>query len=94
VAGTGSAGAMAGLDERASIAESYRFAEVEAAGRSPTYQRLAEGVAEDASLLDYLISLPPDKRQPNLLFAVARYLLDGPVDLGSCGSSSPTEPRS
>jgi hypothetical protein len=32
--------------------------------------------------LRFLGSLPPDKRQPNLLFAAARYLLGVPADTG------------
>jgi hypothetical protein len=49
-----------------------RFAEQEAAGRSPLYEWLALGVAEDADALAFLVTLPEAKRQPNLLFAAVR----------------------
>ncbi len=58
-----------------SIAERYRrSAELEAHGRSPLYEALALGVAEDRDLLTFLLSLPESKRQPNLLFGVIRHL--------------------
>jgi hypothetical protein len=38
-------------------------------------------VAGDASVLRFLRSLPAEKRQPNLLFAAARYLLGAPADI-------------
>ncbi|MFE9689702.1 DUF2332 domain-containing protein [Micromonospora sp. NPDC005806] len=60
--------------------DSYRrFAEREARGQSPTYERLALAVAADADLLALLDRLPAPKRQPNLLFGAARFL-GGPVD--------------
>ena len=46
-----------------------RFAAVEAHGRSPIYEALAPGVAADAFALEFLATLPDEKRQPNLLFA-------------------------
>jgi hypothetical protein len=53
----------------------YReFAAREARGRSPLYERLALGVAEDADLLRLLNRAPSSKRQPNLLFASVRFL--------------------
>jgi hypothetical protein len=68
----------------ASTAQIYRgFARQEARGRSPAYEALAEGVAGDRVILRFLGSLPPEKRQPNLLFAAARYLLDVPADLAA-----------
>ena len=62
-------------------AERYRrFAAQEAAGSSPTSERLARAVAGSAELLQRLdAGLPPAKRQPNLLLAAAR-LLDAPLD--------------
>lgn len=45
---------------------------------SPSYAALSRGVAGDADLLRRLDTLPPPKRQPNLLFAAVRFL-DGPV---------------
>ena len=53
----------------------YRwFAEHEAAGSSPRYERLAHAVADSDELLGWLNELPASKRQPNLLFATVRYL--------------------
>jgi hypothetical protein len=73
---------MYGLNNQLSTAENYRqFARREAAGRSPAYERLALFVADSAPLLDFLGQLPADKRQPNLLFAAARYLLGTPADI-------------
>ena len=66
-------------DERARLSASYRrFAEEEARGRSPLYEELARGIATDNEMLDLLLSLPRQKRQPNLLFAAARSLLGTP----------------
>jgi Uncharacterized protein conserved in bacteria (DUF2332) len=54
------------------VAERYqRFAEREARGCSPLYERFALGVAGDPELLALLESLPPAKQQPNLLFEPA-----------------------
>jgi hypothetical protein len=61
------------------IAEQYAaFAAGETHGVSPAYERLSLAVAGDAELLALLATLPPAKRQPNLLFGVVR-LLGGPV---------------
>ncbi len=51
-----------------------RFADEEARGRSPLYEALARGVAENASLLKLLAGMPLAKRQPNLLFAAVRHV--------------------
>lgn len=57
----------------------YRwFASEEATGSSPVYAELATAVAGDQQLLRLLDELPRLKRQPNLLFAAARFAL-GPV---------------
>ncbi|MEU4675823.1 DUF2332 domain-containing protein [Micromonospora sp. NPDC023737] len=48
-------------------------------GLSPAYERLALAVSRDDDLLALLGTLPPAKRQPNLLFGVVR-LLGGPVE--------------
>jgi hypothetical protein len=58
-----------------------RFAEREARGRSPRYERLAHGVAGDSDVIAFLLSLPPEKRQPNLLLAAARHLFGVPADI-------------
>jgi hypothetical protein len=61
--------------ERHRLATRYRrFAEEEARGRSPRYESFARGVAGDAEVLDFLASLPDEKRQPNLLLAAVRHL--------------------
>src|SRR5579862_1773473 len=64
----------------AAIANAYRrFADEEARGRSPLYQLLACGVAADADIVSFLLSLPPEKRQPNLLLAAWRSLFGIPA---------------
>jgi uncharacterized protein DUF2332 len=68
---------MHGHDLGLSAAENYRAFAEDARGRSPVYELLATSVAEDPDILRFLGSLPPEKRQPNLLFAAARYLLGG-----------------
>ena len=80
-------GRMAGHDAMQATAEKYRrFARLEAAGRSPAYERLALAVAADAAILAFLQGLPPAKRQPNLLFAAARWILGSPAEIGSLRS--------
>jgi hypothetical protein len=54
------------------------FATREARGVSPAYEELSLGVARDGEVVMLLDTLPPVKRQPNLLFGVVR-LLGGPV---------------
>jgi hypothetical protein len=57
-----------------STADLYRhFAEAEARDWSPCYEEWSRGVADDPGLLTRLDALPAPKRQPNLLFAAARY---------------------
>ena len=51
-----------------------RFAESEAAGRSPAYEALAHAVAGDPALLSLIDALPPSRRRPNLVLAAAKYL--------------------
>ena len=51
-----------------------RFAAQKARGRSPLYELLANRVAHDQELIDFLDKLPAEKRQPNLLLAAVRYL--------------------
>ncbi len=55
------------------------FAEFEAAGSSPSYERICHAVAADDRLLARLDGLPAPKRQPNLLLAAGRFL-DAPLD--------------
>ncbi|SFE33514.1 hypothetical protein SAMN04487819_11177 [Actinopolyspora alba] len=71
---------MAGIESGMSTAENYRRFGVAVAEKSPQYGALAEAVASDAEILGLLETLPSEKRQPNLLFAAARYLLGRPAD--------------
>ena len=73
---------MHGHDLGSSAAENYRAFAEDARGRSPLYESLAGAVAGDAAILGFLGSLPPEKRQPNLLFAAARYLRGEPARPG------------
>ena len=74
----------AGDDGTADVARAYRmFAQREARGRSPAYEALASAVADDAGIVGFVATLPAAKRQPNLLFAAARYLLGAPASIGS-----------
>ena len=86
---------MNGLDPALETAENYRrFAMHEAAGRSPAYERLAYAVAEDDLVLSFLEDLPAPKRQPNLVFAAARYILGsppGPASLRSLVTDMPVK---
>jgi hypothetical protein len=74
---------MSGHDLRAGTAENYRAFAAEARGRSPRYEQLATAVADDPLVLAFLENLPTAKRQPNLLFAAACYLLGEPADLAA-----------
>lgn len=76
-----------GHEAQRSTAENYRrFAELEARGRSPVYERWAAAVAADADVLHFLDRLPPSKRQPNLLFAAVRWLAGTPGDYAALRS--------
>jgi len=60
-------GAMIGHDHELTTAENYRrFARrhLEAAGRSPVYEALAEAVADDEDILGFLGRRSAAKRQP------------------------------
>ena len=59
----------------------YRAFAAEARGRSPQYGTSPGTAGRDQQVLAFLATLPPAKRQPNLLFAAARYLLGEPADL-------------
>jgi len=78
--------AIGGLDPRLGTAENYRVFGREARGRSPVYESLAASVADDGLILGFLAGLPRPKRQPNLLFAAARYLLGAPPGIGTLRS--------
>jgi len=66
---------MGGLDPQLSIADNYRAWGRDARGLSPAYEMLSYSVAEDDLILRFLAALPEPKKQPNLLFAAASYLL-------------------
>lgn len=51
-----------------------RFARDEAGGRSPLYARWAAGIADDPQTARVLARIPAGRRQPPLVFAVARLL--------------------
>lgn len=66
---------MLGADPKRTVAENYRdFGRISAAGKSPLYQKLCEGVANDPEMLEFLYRQPGPKRQPNLLLAGTRFL--------------------
>jgi hypothetical protein len=68
------------VDDPVATAERYRrFARVEAAGMSPTYEALALAVADDPRVLALLGRVEQHQQQPNLLFGAMR-LLGAPVD--------------
>jgi len=54
------------------VVTQYRGFAKEAA-ESPTFADWAAGVAEDAEVQAWIATLPPVKRQPNLVFAAARW---------------------
>jgi hypothetical protein len=68
-------------DRAAAVTESYRQFARQVRSVSPAYASLAASVADDSDAVGFITSLPPPKRQPNLLFAAARYLLGGPPDI-------------
>ncbi|HEV3383075.1 MAG TPA: DUF2332 domain-containing protein [Trebonia sp.] len=70
-------------EQRKSIVSQYRDFASEARGKSPRYVELGNAVAEDEVILDFLRALPGPKRQPNLLFAAACYLLGEHADVGA-----------
>jgi hypothetical protein len=74
---------IGGHDPQRSTAENYLIFGREARGRSPVYESLSAAVAEDDLILEFLATLPRAKRQPNLLFAAARFLLDAPPAIGT-----------
>ncbi|MFP5071745.1 DUF2332 domain-containing protein [Pseudonocardia nantongensis] len=71
---------MIGAEAGRTTAENYRrFAEREARGKSPLYEELAAGIADDDEVLALIDTLPPGKRQPNLVLAAARFLYGTPT---------------
>lgn len=64
---------MTGLET--DVREAYsRFGEREARGNSPFYEDVCALIAADDVLLERISTLPPAKRQPNLVLGAARFL--------------------
>ncbi len=61
------------MEPYAEVAESYRDFASYAASDSSTFAAWANAVAEDAEVEAWIASLPRLKRQPNLVFAAARW---------------------
>lgn len=57
-----------------------RFAEVDARGSSPIYEKLALAVCCSAELLAFIAALPQERRQPNLFLAAVRKVAGVPRD--------------
>jgi hypothetical protein len=55
------------------VIEEYRDFATYAAGDSPCFEEWAAGVSGDEEVVAWLGTLPPIKRQPNLVFAAARW---------------------
>jgi hypothetical protein len=65
--------------DRNSIAKRYRtFAIEEVRGASEVYETLALGIAGSSEILDFITSLPADRRQPNLFLAAVRHVCGVP----------------
>src|ERR1700687_3039403 len=70
---------MPNESELKQIADRYAtFAADEARGSSEIYQRLAQAVAGSADVVEFLATLPPERRHPNLLLAAVRHLFGVP----------------
>ena len=66
--------------DRSRIAGEFRsFTAAAAAAGSPLYAELAAAVAEDDSLLDFLVALPREEQQPMLLFGTIAFLHGTPA---------------
>ena len=61
------------MEPYADPAAQYAEFATEAQGESPCFDEWARGVAADPELLAWLDALPPIKRQPNIVFAAARW---------------------
>lgn len=73
------AGMPTEISELKQIADRYAtFAADEARGLSAIYERLAQTVAGSGDVLEFLATLPAEKRQPNLFLAALRHLFGVP----------------
>lgn len=61
------------MEERAQVTAQYADFVEYAAGNSACFEEWARGVLSDPEMLDWIASLPRPKRQPNLVFAAARW---------------------
>jgi len=68
------------MDASQVAARYRRFADVEARERSPLYAAISRGIATDREVLDFLLTFPQEKQQPNLLLAAVRHLFGTPAD--------------
>jgi hypothetical protein len=71
------------MDASEVAARYLRFAETEARERSPLYAAISRGIASDREVLGFLLRLPTEKQQPNLLLAAVRHLFGTPADWSS-----------
>lgn len=53
----------------------FRSFAAQCRGRSPVYEALSEGIADDDGLLGLLLSTPSEQRRPSLLFGAVNLLL-------------------
>lgn len=61
-------------DQRGEVARTYRvFGETQARHSSACFERWTLAIAEDDAVLGLVATLPPAKRQPNLVLAAARW---------------------
>jgi len=61
------------MEPFAEVLDAYADVAAYARDDSPCFEAWATGVAEDPGVLTWLSALPPLKRQPNLIFAAARW---------------------
>jgi hypothetical protein len=67
------------ISELRNIADRYvAFAADEARGVSEIYETLAQSIASSNDVLEFLATLPAERRQPNLFLAAVRHLFGVP----------------
>src|SRR3954471_20267347 len=67
-------------EDRSRIARDFRsFVEAAAAAPSPLYAELSAAVADDNTILDFLLGLPRSRQQPMLLFGAVAFLAGPPA---------------
>jgi len=68
--------------ELKSISERYAaFAADEARGSSEAYEKLALAIAQSGDVLEFIATLPAERRQPNLFLAAVRHVRGVPRDV-------------